>query len=48
MNFEGELIYDEFFQPDAIITNYNTQFSGITEETLKGVHKKIKDLHQDL
>lgn len=30
MNFEGELIYDEFFKPDALITSYNTQFSGIT------------------
>lgn len=31
-----------------MITNYNTQFSGITEETLKGVDKTIVDLHKDL
>lgn len=47
MNFQGELIYDQFFKPDTI-TNYNTQFSGITEETLRNVNKKIVDLHTDL
>jgi RNA exonuclease 1 len=41
MNFEGELIYDEFFMPDTEITNYNTQYSGITEEILRNVKKKI-------
>ena len=48
MNFEGELIYDQFFKPDCKITNYNTQFSGITEEILKDVTKNVKNLHQDL
>ena len=48
MNFAGQLIYDEFFKPEIEITNYNTQYSGITEETLRDVNKKIKDLHTDL
>lgn len=30
MNFQGELVYDQFFKPDCLITNYLTQFSGIT------------------
>ena len=31
MDFSGKLIYDEFFQPEIEITNYNTQYSGITQ-----------------
>ena len=31
MNFNGQTIYDKFFKPDVEITNYNTQFSGITK-----------------
>jgi RNA exonuclease 1 len=30
MNFEGELIYDEYFKPDLEISDYNTKYSGIT------------------
>lgn len=48
MNFQGELVYDQFFKPDCLITNYLTQFSGITQDTLKNVTKGIKDLHEDL
>ena len=48
INFKGELIYDELFKPDVQITNYNTQFSGITEDTLRNVTKTIQNLHEDL
>jgi RNA exonuclease 1 len=30
INFEGEIIFDEFFKPDIEIVNYNTPYSGIT------------------
>lgn len=30
INFEGEVLLDEFFKPSVEITNYNTEFSGIT------------------
>jgi RNA exonuclease 1 len=30
INFEGEIIFDEFFKPDIEIVNYNTLYSGIT------------------
>lgn len=32
----GDVVYDSFVVPDEPIINYNTEFSGITEETLKG------------
>ena len=48
MNFSGQLIYDEFFKPEIEITNYMTQFSGITEEILRNVTKNINNLHEDL
>ena len=34
--------------PDNPITNYLTQFSGITKKTLENVTKRLKDVQQDL
>ena len=31
---ENQLLYDSFVQPDEPITDYLTQFSGITKDTL--------------
>ena len=43
------MLYDEFYKPENEVLNYNTKFSGITEETLSKVEKTIKDdLHPRL
>ena len=34
VNFEEETIFDELFKPEVEITNYNTEYSGITKEML--------------
>ena len=36
-NIKGETILDQLFKPLGEVTDYKTQFSGITEETLKDV-----------
>lgn len=37
VNFEEETIFDELFKPEVEITNYNTEYSGITKEMLETV-----------
>eukprot|EP00439_Symbiodinium_sp_Y106_P010214 s3370_g1.t1 len=45
---ENQLLYDSFVQPDEPITDYLTQFSGITKETLDGVKVKLCDVQKRL
>jgi RNA exonuclease 1 len=42
VNYEEDVIFDELFKPADPILNYNTEFSGITEELLKPVTATIK------
>ena len=37
-------VYDQFVQPEDPILDYNTKYSGITAETLKGVTKTLKEV----
>ena len=43
VNFEGEVLLDEFFKPSVEITNYNTEFSGITKEILDPITNTIEN-----
>jgi len=43
VNFEGEVLFDELFKPDVEITNYNTEYSGITKEILDPVTNTIQN-----
>ncbi|EGR30293.1 hypothetical protein IMG5_135590 [Ichthyophthirius multifiliis] len=47
VNFEGELLIDMYVLPSHPILNYNTQYSGISAETLKDV-KNILENAQDI
>lgn len=45
---EGVTLLDTFVLPDDEITDYNTQYSGITEEHLKGVTVTLEEIQQKL
>ena len=48
-NYNGKMLYDELYKPENEVINYNTRFSGITEETLSQVKNNIKEhLHPKL
>ncbi|XP_065680987.1 uncharacterized protein LOC100202102 isoform X2 [Hydra vulgaris] len=42
------LVYDQLVQPDSPITDYLTQFSGITPAMLHGVTTTLQDVQRDL
>ncbi|KEG04952.1 exoribonuclease, putative [Plasmodium vinckei vinckei] len=42
------IVYDSYVMPDNKITNYLTLYSGINENTLKGVHTKLSDVQKEL
>jgi len=48
VNEAGLCIYDELVKPSARITDYNTQFSGINETTLRDVTTTLADVQKDL
>jgi RNA exonuclease 1 len=47
-DWDGKLIMDKLVVPDLPIKNYFTQYSGITEEKLKGVTARLKDIQKSL
>ncbi|KAF9995259.1 hypothetical protein BGZ65_009104 [Modicella reniformis] len=45
---ENEIVYDELVMPDNPITDYLTQYSGISAERLEGVSTKLIDVQKKL
>ncbi|RKP31966.1 hypothetical protein METBISCDRAFT_12997 [Metschnikowia bicuspidata] len=46
VNFDNEVVYDTYVQPAEKILNYNTRYSGITEEILKDVTTTFEDVQE--
>jgi RNA exonuclease 1 len=44
INYEGEIVYENFVHPKGQIADYNTKYSGITKYDLKW--KSVKTLEQ--
>lgn len=44
----GEVVYDALVKPPREIVNYHTQFSGISEETLRDTSRTLTDVQDDL
>ena len=44
----GAVLYDALVLPSAPVTDYVTQYSGITAEMLEGVTRSLSDVHSDL
>ncbi|XP_069127759.1 RNA exonuclease 1 homolog [Argopecten irradians] len=41
---ENECVYETLVKPDAAVVDYNTRFSGLTEEDLKDVTTTLRDV----
>ena len=48
LDFSGETCLDELVKPENQIWNYNTKYSGISKETLRGVRTRLSDVQQSL
>uniref|UniRef100_A0A096M153 RNA exonuclease 1 homolog n=1 Tax=Poecilia formosa TaxID=48698 RepID=A0A096M153_POEFO len=43
-----QVVYDTFVKPDNEVIDYNTRFSGISEEDVKGNHTSLKEVQDTL
>ncbi|CAG5925144.1 unnamed protein product [Menidia menidia] len=43
-----EVIYDTFVKPDNEVIDYNSRFSGISEEDVKGNHTSLREVQRTL
>ena len=48
VNEQLECVYDSFVVPEEEITDYKTQYSGITPQKLAGVTTRLEDVHAEL
>ena len=48
LNFKGDTSYETLVRPPVAILDYNTKYSGITEEILQGVTTSLKDVQESL
>ncbi|KAG9337952.1 hypothetical protein JZ751_027447 [Albula glossodonta] len=48
VNSSLQVIYDTFVKPDNEVIDYNTRFSGVTEEDLIGCSSSIRDVQEVL
>ncbi|XP_076007239.1 uncharacterized protein LOC143001493 [Genypterus blacodes] len=48
VNSSLQVIYDVFVSPDDEVIDYNTRFSGISEEDVSGNHTSFKEVQQTL
>ena len=44
VNLRGQTVYESLVMPDNDIIDYNTRFSGISEDQLKGVTTNLRDV----
>jgi RNA exonuclease 1 len=45
---DGKVVMDKYVKPDLPITNYFTQFSGITPELLENVTTTLRDVQEEI
>ncbi|XP_043968414.1 RNA exonuclease 1 homolog isoform X3 [Gambusia affinis] len=43
-----QVVYDTFVRPDSEVIDYNTRFSGISEEDVKGNHTSLRQVQETL
>ncbi|XP_011867510.1 PREDICTED: RNA exonuclease 3 isoform X2 [Vollenhovia emeryi] len=48
VNLDCEVVYDEHVKPSSEVIDYNTRFSGITEESMLRATKTLPDVQNDL
>ncbi|TWW60255.1 RNA exonuclease 1 -like protein [Takifugu flavidus] len=48
VNSRLQVIYDTFVRPDNEVIDYNTRFSGISEEDVKGNHTSLREVQDKL
>ncbi|MEQ2177382.1 hypothetical protein GOODEAATRI_002962 [Goodea atripinnis] len=48
INSNLQVIYDTFVRPDNEVIDYNTRFSGISEEDVKGNHTSLREVQETL
>uniref|UniRef100_A0A7N6ANN1 Exonuclease domain-containing protein n=1 Tax=Anabas testudineus TaxID=64144 RepID=A0A7N6ANN1_ANATE len=48
VNSSLQVIYDTYVKPDNDVIDYNTRFSGISEEEVKGNHTSLREVQQTL
>ncbi|GMF47575.1 unnamed protein product [Phytophthora fragariaefolia] len=48
VDIKGTVVYDQLVKPQSTIINYHTEFSGISEETLRDTKCILADVQRDL
>ncbi|KAG6623323.1 putative exonuclease [Phytophthora cinnamomi] len=48
VDIKGAVVYDQLVKPQSTIINYHTEFSGISEETLRDTKYILADVQRDL